>query len=346
MRPPVAVLAVDGGNSKTELVLAAIDGTVLAHRRGPTISHQAIAPGRGLTPARRADLGMERLADLVRQGAAEARLNTAVGPIARIGVLCVAGADFPSDERILGAALDRVGLVEKRLIFNDAFAPLRAGTDRRYGISVICGAGVNAAAIAPNGQTARFPALGAISGDWGGSSGLGMAGLMAAVRARDGRGPRTSLSEGVPAHFGLKRPETVTRRLYEGQLAEERLRELAPVVFAAAMAGDAEARAIVDRLADELATMAIALAQRLRMTLERFDVVLAGGVISTPDRRFFDRIRDRVSAALPAATVVKLKGPPVLGAALLALDQLSDAAAEAEPRLRSSLTSAAWTAPA
>jgi N-acetylglucosamine kinase-like BadF-type ATPase len=315
MAPAAAILAVDGGNSKTELLLAAADGRLLAHARGPTISHQAIAPGFALTPRQRADLGMERLADLARQALNDAASTAATGPIARVGVLCVAGADFASDERLLLAALRRQGIVEEQFIFNDAFAPLRAGTDRPYGVSVICGAGVNAAAIAPDGRTARFPALGAISGDWGGSSGVGMAGLIAAVRARDGRGPRTALAELVPRHFGVARPQTVTRHLYEGRIAEDRIRELSPVVFDAAIKGDAVARDIVDRLADELATMAIALARRLRMTRDRYDVVLAGGVFRTPDRAFVERIRDRVRAALPGASVQRLDAPPVLGAA-------------------------------
>ena len=334
MKTAAAILAVDGGNSKTELLLAAADGTLLAHRRGPTVSHQAIASGSGLTPAQCAELAMERLAALAREAAGTTASATPAGPIARFGVLCVAGADFASDERILGDALRRQRLVQDQLILHDAFAPLRAGTDRPYGISVICGAGVNAAAIAPDGRTARYPALGAISGDWGGSSGVGMAGLMAAVRARDGRGPRTTLAELVPRHFGVARPETVTRHLYEGRIAEHRLRELSPVVFTAAMHGDAVAREIVDRLAEELATMAIALARRLRMTRARFDVVLAGGVFRTPDPALVEGIRDRVRAALPGAAVHRLESPPVLGAALLALDHMPEATPDAEERLR------------
>lgn len=336
MSPPAAILAVDGGNSKAELVLAAADGTLLAHRRGPTVSHQSIESGRGLASTERARLAMERLAAMAR-AAVPGGMPLDGGPVARLAVLCTAGADFPSDERLLATALRRLRVADELLIFNDAFAPLRAGTDRPYGISVICGAGVNAAAIAPDGRTARYPALGAISGDWGGSSGIGMAGLEAAVRARDGRGPATSLAERVPAHFGVARPATVTRRLYEGAIDHDRLRELAPVVFGAAVAGDVVARGIVDRLADELATMAIALARRLRMTRVEVDVVLAGGVFRTEDEGLVARIRDRIGSALPRATVRRLDAPPVLGAALLALDHLPSVPSGAERRLRAEI---------
>ena len=343
MSAPVAILGVDGGNSKSEIVLAARDGTVLARRRGPTISHQSIAPGHGLTPAQRASLGMERLAQLTRDAAREAGLVPDANPLADVAVLCLAGADLPSDVRLLGSALAAQHLLERPVILNDSFAPLRAGTERHYGISLICGAGINAAAIAPDGRTAGFPGLGTISGDWGGASGLGMAGLVAAVRARDGRGPRTLLEELVPRHFGVMRPATVTRRLYEGGIDEERVRELAPVVFEAAIGGDRVARGIVDHLADELATMAIALARRLGMTRTAFDVVLAGGIFRTRDRGLFDRIAERVATALPHATLRRLDAPPVLGAALLALDHLPGADPGAEERLRAGVV--AWDPP-
>ena len=43
-----AVLAVDGGNSKTDIALVADDGRVLAFVRGPTSSHQAVGLERGM----------------------------------------------------------------------------------------------------------------------------------------------------------------------------------------------------------------------------------------------------------------------------------------------------------
>jgi len=115
---------------------------------------------------------------------------------------------------------------------------------------VICGQGVNAAGIAPDGQTARLDALGEISGDWGGGTDVGWAGLAAAVRARDGRGPRTALEQDVPAHWGLKTPAAVTEAFYTGRIRYRQIGQLSPVVFGAAGAGDAEARKIVDRIAD------------------------------------------------------------------------------------------------
>ena len=196
------------------------------------------------------------------------------------------------------------------------------GPDRGWGVALICGQGVNAAGIAPDGRTARLAALGDISGDWGGGHDIGTAALGAAVRARDGRGPRTELETLVPAHFGLARPIDVTRRIEAGTLAHRRLAELSPVVFAAAGAGDAVARSIVDRQADELVAMARAIIGRLHLTRLDPTVVLAGGRVQRPaTTTSSDVSRTGIRAAAPGATVRRSEALPVVGAALLGLDR-------------------------
>jgi N-acetylglucosamine kinase-like BadF-type ATPase len=171
-----------------------------------------------------------------------------------------------------------------------------------------------------------------------------MAGLAAAVRARDGRGERTALERAIPAAVGLHRPSAVTHAYYTGRLDESRIGELAPVVFETAARGDPVARAIIDRLADELAGMAIALGRRASLVRIDVEVVLAGGVFRTGDAGFHDRLRTRIEAGIRAAQLVRLEEPPVTGAALLGLDRLAGGATPGpvERRLRAELS--AWNA--
>jgi N-acetylglucosamine kinase-like BadF-type ATPase len=313
MRPArAAVLAVDGGNSKVDVALVARDGALLATASGGTISHQQV----GIVA------GMARLQEVVRSAAVRAGISAAAGPIADVGLFCLAGADAPSDIRELDTALRATGLTRRTTVLNDCRAGLRAGSDRGWGVIVICGSGVNACGMSPDGKVAGFAALGPISGDWGGGGDIGRAALAAAVRARDGRGPRTTLERRVPAHFGLARPIVVTEALYTERIDESRLRELAPAVFAAAAEGDAISRGILDRLADELATMAIALIRRLRLARTDLDVVLAGGIFRAHDADFLDRLATAVLRVAPAARLVPLRTPPLLGAALLGLEEL------------------------
>jgi N-acetylglucosamine kinase-like BadF-type ATPase len=328
----VAVVAVDGGNSKADLALVGADGTILAAVRGPTISHQAV-------PLPEATA---RFRALIDRAAGTAGLHP-VRP--DVTVACVAGADYPEDIRVLRRMFADAATASEPLVLNDTFAALRAGASRPWGIALICGQGINGAAVGVDGRRVRFAGVGDIAGDWGGGGAVGLAGLAAAVRGRDGRGPRTALERSIPAAVGLKRPEAVTHAYYSGRLDERRVGDLAPVVFATAAGGDRVARAIIDRLADELVVMAAALARRTHLLRRDPEVVLGGGVFRTDDAAFHERLRTGIAAAIPAARVVRLVSPPVLGAALIGLDRLATGGA-ADPavagRARAGLD--AWSA--
>ena len=197
---------------------------------------------------------------------------------------------------------------------------------------LICGEGINGAATSSDGRTAGSPASAPSQETGRRPASVGQAGLAAAVRALDGRGPRTTLEVGVPEHFGLRRPESVTRAIYDGRLDERRLSELSPVVFAhATMAtGRARNRRPARRRArrdgDRPHPPASARPRRGRSRARRWRV---------PDRgRSLLRAtgsRDRGTLA-HAARVSRLAAPPVLGAALYGLDQLGSPRRPRRPR--------------
>jgi len=135
-----------------------------------------------------------------------------------------------------------------------------------------------------------------------------------------GRGPATSLERLVPAFFGLRRPGQVTEAIHFGRRSAGELTGLVPVVFAAARDGDKVAGGIVDRLADELVAMTLAVVRRLRLVRSEVDVVLGGGVLQSGEPRLLDRVHAGILAAAPRARVVPLRRPPLAGAALLALE--------------------------
>jgi N-acetylglucosamine kinase-like BadF-type ATPase len=329
------VLAVDGGNSKTDLALVAADGTLVAVVRGPGSSHQR--------------LGLDGAIRALREGAAALRSAAGLaGPdpeLARVGVFCLAGNDLPVDDGRIGTALRAERLSGTIVLHNDTRALLWAGSPARWGVAVGAGTGLNCVGIAPDGQEARFPALGLISGDWvAGGRWLGVRALGQAVRARDGRGPRTALEDAVPAHYGLPDPMAVAEAVYTGQIEERQLLQLAPTVFRAAADGDQVARLLIDELAREVVTYVTATVRRLDVSSLEVPVILGGGLFRSGDARFLDRIRDGVLAVAPRAQLRVLQAPPVLGAALLGLAQLG-AGRPAEDRLAAALSHARLAEP-
>jgi N-acetylglucosamine kinase-like BadF-type ATPase len=303
-------LGVDGGNSKTDVVVGSTDGQILASARGEGTCHQNI----GL------DLTMSRLRALVAQARAEAGIGDAVVERAEV---FLAGADLPSEVDLLTRSVAAEGWARAVHVDNDTLALLRAGTDSPDAVAVVCGAGINCAGRSADGRTTRFPSLGMITGDWGGGGHLAALALWHAVRGEDGRGPRTALSVAVAEHFGLSTAEEVAAALHLGSLARARLAELAPVLFAVAEAGDRPAAEVVERQADEIVALATVAARRLGLLDSAFAVVLGGGVLRARHPSLIGPVTDAILAAAPKATVTVVSAPPVLGAALSALDALN-----------------------
>jgi N-acetylglucosamine kinase-like BadF-type ATPase len=340
-RPGPAVLAVDGGNSKTDVALVGIDGTVLAQVRGPGV------------PRRLSAETLLLLGRLARSVASQAGLPEG-GPIASHLVACMANVDLPEEERELDEMLRSQGWSQTVDVANDTLAVLRAGLDGRlpaglpgspaspsadagpvhWGVGITCGAGINGVGVAPDGRTTRYLALGTLTGDWGGGGSLGAAVMWWSARAEDRRGPQTMLREAVTAHFGVAEVRDVAIGMHLGKIAEERLLGLVPVLFGVAGRGDPVARDLVHRQGDEICTMVTAAIARLGLTGAAVPVVLGGGVLTARDPMLTGRIAAGLADRAPGSIMRIVTVPPIAGAALLGLDHVG-APAGAQTRLRS-----------
>ena len=329
-----AVLAIDGGNSKTDVALVAADGRLLASARGRGVPELLSAETVGV-------LGSVALAATARAG-----LSSAGSPLlAQHLTACVANIDVPGEEQQLDEALRAQGWSETRHVVNDTFAVLRAGlddADPHWGIAVTCGAGINCVGVAPDGRTFRFLALGPFTGDWGGGQSLSEQVLWWASRAEDGRGPQTTLREGACAHLGAASMHDVAVGLHTGKISWDRALGLTSVLFEAAAGGDAVALDLVRRLAREVCTMAVTAIRRLGLGEQPVPVVLGGGLLTARDPLLTAEITRRFGDEAPRAEVRIVNIPPVAGAALLGLDHIG-AGASAQARLRDDYRSTVGT---
>jgi N-acetylglucosamine kinase-like BadF-type ATPase len=320
------VVAVDGGNSKTDLALVSRDGAVLALVRGPLSSPHHL----GL------DGSVDVLQELfVEATAAAGFARTNLTPIAAVGQLCMAGVDFPAEVTALQARVARLEWAERTAVANDTYAVLWAGTRYGWGVGLVCGAGINCVALAPDGREVRFPALGELTGDWGGGYDIGMTALWSAARSADGRGPKTTLEHLVPEFFGLRTPDDVAEAMHLGTLPRRRVLDLSPLVFSEARR-DEVAAGILERLLDELAAFVRASVTRLGLTDGELDVALGGGVAQSLDGEALDALARRLADLGPVIELRPTQAPPVLGAALCALGAIG-ADPDAQERLRKEL---------
>jgi N-acetylglucosamine kinase-like BadF-type ATPase len=322
-----SVLAIDGGNSKTDVALLTDTGRLLAHVRGP-----------GSSPHNLGINGSAALLDeLVAKAAALAGLTDHIG-CADYASVYLAGVDIPVETARIRDAIAARQWSSELVVDNDTLALLRAGTNELDAVAVVCGAGINCVGLAADGRQVRFPSLGRISGDWGGGVHLGEEALWWAARGIDGRAEPTVLADLIPEHFGRPDLETVIEDVHLSRLDWERLGELAPIVLrAGSELGDASAVRIVRQLADEVVVLATTALRRLGLLGQPTVAVLGGGVLTSEDPLLHSVIREQLAAVAPRCTIHVTRVAPVVGAGLWALDRLQVSAA-AEERLRASLT--------
>ena len=307
------VLGVDGGNTKTDLAVATLDGEVIASLRGPGSNSHGLGVGGAV----------DVIASLVD--------GVAFDRPAEHGAFFLCGADVDQDIAELSAEIDARAWTREATVDNDTFALLRAGSDRADAVAVICGAGINCVGRRADGRVARYPSLGWETGDWGGAEAVGREALFLAARAEDGRGEATALVDVVRSHFGLATAYAVGEAVHYRRERDVRLGELAAAVVAAAGDGDAVARALVDRLANEIVLMV----RRAFADLDvrEADVVLGGGMLERGE----GFLHERVVSALPGGAIpIAPDAPPVAGAVLAALDAVG-ATDDAKRRVREEL---------
>jgi len=296
------IVAVDGGGSKTDVVALRVDGSIAGTARGRATNPQ-----------------VETLPVAVTRIDAAVEEATGGAEVAHASVY-LAGLDLGIEIDRFTAAVAPLRWARNGLaVDNDLFALLRTGTESPDAVAVVCGTGINAVGVRADGATARFPALGTVTGDWGGGSGLMLAALWHAARAEDGRGPATALVGVLPPALGLPSVQAIGEAILLGELPPAALTPLAPLLFEVAVAGDAIAGHLLDRQAEEIATMARVCAERLGLESAGLPVVLGGGLIRSGERRLLDPVEARLESMLPGAQPVMVAEAPIVGAGLGAL---------------------------
>ncbi|MDT7671508.1 MAG: hypothetical protein QOC74_4291, partial [Pseudonocardiales bacterium] len=292
MTPVRDVVAIDGGNSKTEVLVVSRAGEVLGQSRGPGASPQNV----GVAAC------VAALEELVLR-ALTAGAGPPDRPFAGHTSAYLAGLDFPREEAALHAALAARGWSDTLTVGNDTLALLRAGSSDGTGVAVVCGAGINAAGVGPDGRVHRFPALGKVSGDWGGGYRLGEEALWWAVRAEDGRGPGTALRAAVAGYYGAETLLEVVQGLHFGEIGTASLHGLCPLLFQVAAAGDQVAQEVVTRFVEEVGSLVAVILRRLRLTTSEPEIILGGGVLTGVGAPVIAEIERRCLKVAPRAVV-------------------------------------------
>ncbi|HYW08655.1 MAG TPA: BadF/BadG/BcrA/BcrD ATPase family protein [Longimicrobium sp.] len=266
MADAVLYAGVDGGGTRTTLVLATADGREVARRVGPA----------GLVDPRHPTASAEVVAELVRDALAE------IGGGARVVALCagLAGVGNETERMAVEEALAASGVAGRVRIVTDGQIALEGALGGGAGVLMIAGTGSVAYARSEDGRVARCGGWGMMVGDEGSGYSLGRSALSAALRASDGRDPDTRLLPDLLEAIGVDDVREVPP--WVGRADKSEVAALSRVVTAAAAAGDEVANGILRREAGEVALHARSLAVQLDPWTAPVAIVFYGGVMSSP----------------------------------------------------------------
>ncbi|HEU4723135.1 MAG TPA: BadF/BadG/BcrA/BcrD ATPase family protein [Gemmatimonadaceae bacterium] len=285
------VVGVDGGGSKTRVLVADEAGTQLGEVVGPA---SAVRPGQ-------AERSAEVIAATVRDALASCEMTHVTPKVLCVGV---AGAGREPERQALWQALVSHELADEVVIHADFSIALDDAFGEGPGVLLVSGTGSVAFGRGPSGQIARCGGWGPVCGDEGSGQWVGRRALSVVTAAADGREPETALMGAV---------------LTAAQATPAQLATLAPVVSSVAEAGDLRANAILSLAVEELVLHVRTLARQL-FGDERAatPVALTGGMLNkgTTLRK---RLEHRLKSAVPGAQLHVGEVEPARGAVRSAL---------------------------
>jgi N-acetylglucosamine kinase-like BadF-type ATPase len=298
-------LGVDAGGTKTHAIIADAGGHIWGVGRSGAANWEGVGQA-GVYQA---------LAESLMGALREARLSPADLCAAGYGL---AGLNWPSDEGRLWRIVERLGVNGPAVLVNDAYAALAAGSDDGSGVAVIAGTGSTIAGRNRRGETFRTLGIGSW-GDFGSASDIVSLAIRAVVHAYTGRGPPTALTERLLALYQAGDISEVAEKVFREQ--DRRIGSAqAPLVVEVAREGDKVACEILQQVGRELGRNTVAVAHRLGLTREAFDVVLAGGVFRAQTDLLIKALEAEVCAAAPRAHLRLLHWSPAVGSIMLAMN--------------------------
>jgi len=298
-------LGIDVGSSKTHALIVDETGESVGFGQSGGGNHQGV--------------GYEGLARALRESFGQAREMAGLDEVSIAAAgFGVAGYDFPSDREGHLQTIATLGLSCPVDIVNDGLNGLLAGARRGIGVNVTAGSSNNCRGRGRDGKEGRIVGNGIMFGEFGGAYEIAARGLQMVNYAWIKRIPPTALTQ-IYIQVAGARDEM---DLMEG-LSTNRYHlfpHLAVRVIEAAREGDPSACDVIDWAGRELGWLAVAVARQIDMQDDEVEVIQSGSVFEAGDL-LIKPMRALVLEHCPRAQLIRLDGPPVVGAVILGMEQ-------------------------
>jgi len=230
----------------------------------------------------------------------------------------VAGCDFPSDRKPHLEAISKLALSCPVEVVNDGWNGLLAGATKGVGVNVTAGSSNNCRGRNKNGKEGRIVGNGIQFGEYGGAIEIVYRALQMVNYAWIKRIPPTTLTnvlmEAVGAKDEMDLMESISNSEYH------LFSFMAIQIFEAAQAGDAAAMDVMHWTGEELGWLAVSVARQIEMENDVVEIIQSGSVFDAGEM-ITNPMREIVLRHCPRAKLIRLDGPPVVGAVILGMEQ-------------------------
>ncbi len=307
-------LGVDGGTTRTRAVVCDEEGRIVGSGEGTASNYQIV----GLAAA------MKGMGDAVREALTTSDLSLLQIAHAVFGL---SGMDLPMNRSDLETALATAFPGLPLTLVNDTWIMLKAGTDKGWGIAVVCGGGANACACSRDGTWVTLRGLGYDSGLRGGGIDMLRDILHFAFLSHDGTGSASMLEQAVLDATGVPDYDTLQLLLLEamqdmaghGELLQRSLAVI-PHVFEGATAGDEACKRILMLQSESLGEGITGLVHRMGFEREPVDIVLGGSIFKGSNPLLIDNLTLIAHESAPLAHLAAPRLDPALGACIMAIE--------------------------
>ena len=298
-------LGMDVGSSKTHALIVDETGQCIGFGRSGGGNHQGV--------------GYDGLTDVLRKSFRRASEESGADPESISGAgFGIAGCDFPSDREPHLQAIASLGLSCPVEVVNDGMNGLLAGATHGIGVNVTAGSSNNCRGRGRNGKEGRIVGNGIAFGEFGGAYEIAARGLQMVNYAWIKRIPPTALThiylEATGAQDELDLLEGLSNHKYQ------LFPHLAVKVIEAARGGDAAACDVVKWAGEELGWLAVSVARQIDMQDDEVEIIQSGSVFEA-DEIIIRPMHELVIKHCPKAKLIRLDGPPVVGAVVLGMEQ-------------------------
>ncbi|MGD9129175.1 MAG: BadF/BadG/BcrA/BcrD ATPase family protein [Candidatus Woesebacteria bacterium] len=299
-------IGIDGGASKTELVLADEAGKVLAELvSGPT-NLDVIAAEEA---AANLEAVLNNTFNKFQDGASVENL-----------VFGLAGVDNQEDkdnaDKVFTPIFQKFS-IKNYSIVNDAWIALASGSKKENAIILIAGTGSNCLGRNQKGQIAKTGGLDFLLAGEGSAYSIGLAVLKAATQSYDGRAKKTILEKLLCEYFKVDSILDLKSKVYQPLLSKKQIAQLAQLCTQAFEQDDLVAKEIFDQAISNLMNMVVTVIKKLDLQDTVTDVVLVGGLtrVTYIKEQLIARIKDFNSQIKP----IFPKNSPAHGAIKMAM---------------------------